>query len=82
MAKFELVVRKDSYGDEVSHTLLRDGKSVFRVHNLNECPEDAIIGRDLFNGADAMNLIQMGYELGKRGDVVEFIERGATQEDN
>lgn len=40
---------------------------IFRVHNLNECPEDAVIGRDLFQAADYVNTLQLGMKLAQLG---------------
>lgn len=39
----------------------------FRVGNLCECPEDAIIGRDLFNAYDYLDAIQLGMDLARKG---------------
>lgn len=40
---------------------------VFSVWNLNECPEDAVIGRDLFDEQDFMNAVKLGMKLAKEG---------------
>lgn len=82
MAKIELITRKDSDGFECHHTLLLNGRPIFSAHNLNDCPEDAIIGRDLTDGMEALRLIKVGYKLGKADDTIEFTEREATEEDN
>lgn len=82
MAKFELITRDDSDGYECQHVLLLNGEPVFRAHNLNDCPEDAIIGRDLFDGSQAIRLIELGYKLGQANDPIEFTERKATEEDD
>lgn len=39
----------------------------FRVSDLCECPEDAIIGRDLFDGHDFIRAIKLGFSIAKRG---------------
>lgn len=44
-----------------------EGKRLFQVSNLNECPEDAIIGRDLFDASDYINAVRFGIELAKNG---------------
>lgn len=44
-----------------------DEKIYFRVYDLCECPEDAIIGRDLFDGNDFIRAIEIGFHLAKRG---------------
>lgn len=48
--------------------LLINGKEVLSVHPLHECPEDAIIGRDLVSCSDVLNLMQLAYDVGKKGD--------------
>ena len=39
----------------------------YYVRNLNECPEDAIIGRDLFDVDDYVKALKLGMELAKKG---------------
>lgn len=41
--------------------------TVFRVHNLSECPEDAIIGRDLFDAYDFIRAVEYGMKLAQEG---------------
>lgn len=61
----------DRYGDyirghEIHHN--EDGVSIdFSAYNLNECPEDAIIGRDLFSAYDYIRALNKGIELAKMG---------------
>lgn len=45
---------------------------VFSARNLNECPEDAIFGRDLFDELDFIKAVKLGISLAKQGydDVV------------
>lgn len=45
-----------------------DGKNSLSVHPLSECPEDAIIGRDLVSCDDVINYMRRAYEAGKRGE--------------
>ena len=40
---------------------------VFSVCNLNECPEDAVIGRDLFDEQDFINAVKLGMKLAQEG---------------
>ena len=42
-------------------------RTLFSVYNLSECPEDAIIGRDLFDGSDWVEAVRYGMELAKQG---------------
>lgn len=44
-----------------------DDNMVFSVYNLNECPEDAIIGRDLFDEHDFINAVKLGMKLAQEG---------------
>ena len=47
----------------------------FSVGNLSECPEDAIIGRDLFDASDYLHALKVGIKLAKAGyDDVDFAE--------
>lgn len=53
-------------------------KGNFFVTNLCECPEDATITRDLFNGDDFIAAVSLGMELAKKGytelEVTKIIE--------
>lgn len=65
---------KDGYDDctirqEVSN-IDEDGDDIkfyFSVCNLDECPEDAIIGRDLFDATDYLQALRLGIKLAKAG---------------
>ena len=46
---------------------LDTGGMVFRVNNLAECPEDAIIGRSLFDAHDWLSAVKYGIELAQQG---------------
>ena len=65
----QLITTVDYYGfveqEEISSK--DDCRVHFHVSNLNECPEDAIIGRDLFNAYDFINTLKLGMELGQEG---------------
>lgn len=62
--------------DGVIYQRVEDGSELcFSVANLDDCPEDAIIGRDLFDAYDYLEAVQYGMELAKQGyDGVEFQE--------
>lgn len=66
------VSKRDDFGD--SHVVEIDGASSFRIHPLCECPEDAVIGRDLIDGHDIAAAIRLGYEAGKRGETLDISE--------
>lgn len=61
----------DRYNDYVrGHEIYYNegGVSIdFDAYNLNECPEDAIIGRDLFDAYDYIRALNKGIELAKMG---------------
>ena len=60
---------KDGEGDVYGHRLNSPDskKFVFTAYNLCECPEDATVYRDLFNGDDYLDAIQLGMELAREG---------------
>lgn len=69
-------VKKDKWSVH-SQSVDIDGQHKFSVYNMCECPEDAIIGRDLFDAADYISAVRFGIELAKAGfDAleVEFID--------
>lgn len=48
---------------------------VFSAWNLNACPEDAVIGRDLFDEKDFVVAVKLGISLAKQGyDDVDFTD--------
>jgi hypothetical protein len=49
-----------------------DGKGSLSVHPLCECPEDAIIGRDLVSCCEVAELMAKAHEAGKRGEPFEY----------
>lgn len=77
--EIELIVTED--GDRLArHEVKVDGKSVARIYPLCECPEDAIIGRDLIDGNDIFGYIKMGYDAAKRGEELSITERKGDPE--
>ena len=48
-------------------------KEIYCVNNLADCPEDAIIERDLFSAEEYVEAVRYGIELAKQGfDNIEF----------
>ena len=43
------------------------GKEVFNAYNLADCPEDAIIGRSIFDAYDWLGAVKYGMELAAQG---------------
>lgn len=37
------------------------------VYNLTDCPEDAIIGRDLVSAEEYLKILELGMALGRKG---------------
>ena len=44
-----------------------DRKELYEVSDLSECPEDAIIGRALLSGEEALDLVELGMNYYKMG---------------
>lgn len=50
-----------------------DRKELYRVSDLLECPEDAIIGRALPSGEEVLDLVELGMNYSKMGyDEIEY----------
>lgn len=78
-----VVVLVESYEDSdyCTHDKLTiNGKSVFRVHPLSECPEDAIIGRDLISCAEIASFLEK-FLRENRGKKVKFEYKEVDRED-
>ena len=72
--KFE-IHQKEGYDYYYDYQRVKDEERVrFSVHNLADCPEDAIIGRDLFDASDWIDAVKYGMELAKQGyDEIEVV---------
>ena len=50
-----------------------DRNRLYRVSDLSECPEDAIIGRALLCGEEVLDLVKLGMNYSKMGyDEIEY----------
>ena len=60
---------EDCYEGERYHKIVDkdDNTVLFSCSNLSECPEDAIIGRDLFDGEDYIEAVEFGMRLAREG---------------
>lgn len=70
MLKTLIAFNQGDIFEEVAHQELWDPDEkycLFSVSNLWECPEDAIIGRDLFDSYDAEILIEHGMKWAREG---------------
>ncbi|WP_207707291.1 hypothetical protein [Crassaminicella thermophila] len=55
--------------------LIVNGKSIFGVHPLYECPEDAIIGRDLISCSEIASFLENFLKENQRKKVrFEYVE--------
>lgn len=59
---------RESYDYYYDYQKVKDGdKTLFSVYNLAECPEDAIIGRSLFDASDWVDAVRYGMRLAEQG---------------
>ena len=59
---------KDDYEDVRGQELYNEIEKIdFSVYNLEDCPEDVIIGRNLFTADDYIDALYKGMELAKKG---------------
>lgn len=78
--KYKFIIKEGCGNDFLFDSLCyqeitnEEGKRLFSVSNLSECPEDAIIGRDLFDASDYIRAVRFGMELAKAGydDIEEY----------
>ncbi len=57
----------DNYNDTVYQLVKINDRKCFSVCNLSNCPEYAMIGRDLFDADDYLKAIKFGMNLAKQG---------------
>lgn len=70
------------WGDRSQYIRDEENNISFGVYSLNECPEDAIIGRDLFDANDYIRALNKGIELAKKGyDEVKVGKRILDEEE-
>lgn len=75
MKKHIVLFGKESWFDNSCQELwdMDDRKALYGVSDLSECPEDAIIGRALLSGEEALDLIELGMNYSKMGyDEIEY----------
>lgn len=75
---FKLVEEESDDGWYVRSQEVYDGdRSVFDVWNLDDCPEDAIIGRSLFDAHDWLAAVNYGIKLARQGYAnADFVTEG------
>lgn len=71
VAKFTVEWEPDTeYGGDAhfyERLLDENGKTIYRVNNLYDCPEDAIIVRDLVSAYEIIDFIKLGMKLADEG---------------
>lgn len=69
-----LFEKEFSFGDICQELWdIDDRKELYGVSDLSECPEDAIIGRALLSGEEALDLVELGMNYSKMGyDEIEY----------
>lgn len=80
---------EDYYGHEYCHeienvTEIPNVGIYFKAYDMCECPEDATLNRDLFDGYDYLAAIELGMELAQLGYdriEVEHIDNNEEDED-
>ncbi len=73
--KIKLEEYIDKYGDCYGQELWSEDENIhYLVSNLSECPEDAIIGKDLVSAYEIADFIELGMELTKKGYDKIYIE--------
>lgn len=71
----KIVIRVEEDNDDdcfTRQTLFANDEEIANVNDLQDCPEDAIIGRDLVDCNDIQEWIRYGYDAAKRGDELVF----------
>lgn len=67
------IIQRTDYNDYLQEEMEIDGKYSVSVYPLCECPEDAIIERDLVGCSDIADYMQKAYDAAKRGEELEII---------
>lgn len=68
--QFTIVSRVNEWGEIDKQRLLDDeGNEIFSVRNLDQTPEEAIIGRSLVGALDIVDAIQYGIQLAREQDI-------------
>lgn len=80
--ELKLTQRCDHWGNLYCESLYDGDHKIFDVRNLSDCPEDAIIGRDLFGTDDFIDAVKYGMKLRDEGytDVVAICNEDEDEE--
>lgn len=66
---FKVQSRFDDYNQltEAQMAICEEEQISYYVQNLDQCPEDAIVDRDLFSAEDYIAAIQLGMDMAAKG---------------
>lgn len=68
LRKFKVTEVTSEYGRVIQQRIEDEEENwLFEVNDLTECPEDAMIMRDLFDANEYIDAVKLGIELGRRG---------------
>lgn len=69
MHKKMIFIENSGFWGGSSHEIIdsETEETLFVASDLSECPEDAIIGRDLFDGYDYIKAVRYGLSLAEQG---------------
>ena len=70
MKQFVLFIKSNQDDDHCVEKVWSDNddeKVKFSAQDLNECPEDAIIGRSIFDGDDFIKAVELGFRIALKG---------------
>lgn len=73
--KVQLLTSNNDDGDREDAVIV-DGKRLLKITPLYECPEDATLDRNMINGREVIEYIQLGYNAAKRGEDFEILPDG------
>lgn len=54
--ELKIITLEDDY--RIRQKLIKDGEVVYSVSDLSECPEDAIVGRDLVSCEELLEIVK------------------------
>ncbi len=77
--KIELKIGTDDEECAIHELYINDAE-VLHIQSLSDCPEDAIIERDLISGDDIISYIKLGHDAAKNGEELEIIYSELSEE--
>ncbi len=77
--KIEVLICDDNYYSR--EKLIVDGEEVMEAHDLSDCPEDAILGRNINSMSSVAELMEFAYQAGKRGESFSLEYKELSEEE-